>query len=422
MKTNVVIVGDKIRGLFKHRDHIKEIYCPNCKALFDILKSNSQNLIFIDGDQFDASIIKEVKEWHPQVSVVLCLSESNIETGLQIKKYHSIELLIKPCLPQNIDKFLYLLNQPAEHKTSDFIANSPAMKKIIEEIKHIAQSESNVFITGESGTGKEEVAKMIHEYSKRSHKEFIKVNCAAVPDTLIESEFFGHEKGAFTGAYHKKPGRFELANEGTLLLDEITEIPLPLQAKLLRVVQELEFERLGGVKPLKVNVRLISTSNRDVKEALRDKYFREDLFYRLNVIPLDLPPLRNRQEDIIPLAEYFIRKNAQKNDSLEKALSEEAKEVLLAYNWPGNIRELSNVIEHAMVMDKENLITEKHLRIKRPLKCQEFFPSRPITLEELQKQHILNTLSSYQNNKTKAAKALGISVRTLRNKLKSYEY
>jgi two-component system response regulator AtoC len=298
------------------------------------------------------------------------------------------------------------------------VAESPVMKKILREVEMIAKSHSNVFIFGESGTGKEVIAGLIHEQSRRKEHPFIPVNCAALPDTLIESEFLGHEKGAFTGALQRRIGRFERADRGTLLLDEISEIPLALQAKLLRVVQEQEFERVGGCESVSVDVRLISTSNREMKEALDEKTFRSDLYYRLNVIPIYLPPLRERKEDILPLAKHFIREVCTKNQIPLKTLSKEGEEKLLAYPWPGNIRELRNVVEHGVVMDYSETIESDHLLI-RVKENTPYLPS--MTLKELEKKHVLETLDRLGGNRTLAAKALGISVRTLRNKLKEYK-
>lgn len=295
------------------------------------------------------------------------------------------------------------------------IAESPVMKGILEDVLKIAKSNASVLLCGESGTGKEVIAHTIHNNSGRKSAPFIKVNCAAIPETLIESEFFGHERGAFTGAHSRRIGRFELAHTGTLLLDEITEIPLGVQAKLLRAIQEQEFERVGGSLSVDVDVRLISTSNRDLKEAIEQKFFREDLFYRLNVVPLSLPPLRERKEDIVPLAEYFLSKLAP-----EKELSNEAKWSLESYIWPGNIRELANVIERTVVMASGELITPDHLGLNQDNEFKKCKLPVGMTLQELEKRMILETLESNKNNRTKTAKILGISVRTLYNKLSSY--
>jgi two-component system response regulator AtoC len=324
-------------------------------------------------------------------------------------------VLKKPLNPQGISKLLLELLKNSDSKKT-VIAKSPAMQSILRQIDRIAKSHSNVFICGESGTGKEVIASLIHQKSRRSEHPFIRVNCAALPSTLIESEFFGHEKGAFTGAMQKKEGRFERADKGTLLLDEISEIPAELQAKLLRVVQEQEFERVGGTTPIHVDVRLVSTSNRLMKEAIKNQEFRLDLYYRLNVIPIFLPPLRERQEDILPLARLFIQMVCNKNQIKLKTLSKKAEKKLLAHSWPGNIRELRNCIEHGVVMDYSDVIEEDHLVIEKSKGAS----PEIISIKDLEKEHILKALSFFGNNRTQAAKALGISVRTLRNKLNSY--
>lgn len=297
------------------------------------------------------------------------------------------------------------------------IFESAAMRKIFSEVSAIAKSSASVFISGESGTGKEVVAHAIHRASLRSAQVFIKVNCAAIPSSLLESEFFGHEKGAFTGAIQRRIGRFEMATLGTLLLDEISEISLELQPKLLRAVQEMEFERVGGAQSIHVDVRLISTSNRSMKDAVEKRLFREDLYYRLNVVPIYLPPLRDRPDDILPLAECFLHRLCKENAKPIQTLAAEAKQKLLDYHWPGNIRELANVMERIVVMHADALIGPEHV----PLESERTGSSTcGITLKEREKKWILETLEKLQNNRTHAARALGISVRTLRNKLKEY--
>jgi two-component system response regulator AtoC len=272
------------------------------------------------------------------------------------------------------------------------------------------------------GTGKEVIAGAIHQLSARSAAPFIKVNCAAIPETLVESEFFGHERGSFTGALQRKTGRFELADKGTLLLDEVTEIPLVLQPKLLRAIQEQEFERVGGVRPLQVDIRFLATSNRSMQEAIEAKIFREDLFYRLNVVPLHIPPLRERPEDILPLAHYFLSRFCAENHKAGKHFTERAKQKLLKYGWPGNVRELGNIVERTVVLDFDAAIDAEHLYLDAPHKPTPEKGALPIgiTLHELEKRLILETLEAHHQNRTRTASILGISVRTLRNKLHEY--
>ncbi len=402
------------------------------KALL-LLKEQSFDIVITDMKMSGLTgmdVLKSVKEISPSTLVIVVTAYGTIENAVEAMKSGAFHYLIKPfsleSLMANIEKAnqhialveenTYLRQQVSSNPSRlHVVAESPAMKKILEEIQHIAKSNASVFINGETGTGKEVVAHLVHYSSSRANQPFIKVNCAAVPDSLVESEFFGHEKGAFTGAANKRLGRFELAHKGSLLLDEITEIPLVLQPKLLRVTQEQEFERVGGVKPIKVDVRLISTSNRDVREAMLNKVLREDLYYRLNVVPIYLPPLRERCEDIIPLAEYFIERACQENHLDKKTLSLEAQQKLLCYRWPGNVRELANVIERAIVMDRSKAIQSDHLYL-------EGSGSSPVagkTLQELEKQLIVETLQLHQS-RTKAAETLGISLKTLRSKLQEY--
>ncbi len=326
-------------------------------------------------------ILKKVKEISPHTLVIVMTGYGTIDNAVEAMKAGAFHYLLKPFSPEslaaNIEKakqYATLLHENDYlrgeiHKRSydqKLVAESPAMKQILLDVEKIAKSQANVFIQGETGTGKEVIAHLIHSSSTRAKQPYIRVNCAAVPETLIESEFFGHEKGSFTGAVNKRLGRFELANTGTLLLDEVTEIPHATQPKLLRAIQEMEFERVGGTKPIKVDVRLISTSNRDLQEAIATKTFREDLYYRLNVVPILLPPLRDRTEDIIPLAEYFIEQACRGNLAEKKTLAADAKKKLLSYNWPGNIRELANIMERAVVLSTGKTIKANQLFLSNP--------------------------------------------------------
>jgi len=297
------------------------------------------------------------------------------------------------------------------------VVKDPLMQQLLAKTEILAKSKANIFLLGESGTGKEVLAHFIHQCSCRKEGPLIKVNCAAIPETLWESEFFGHEKGSFTGALQRREGRFELAHEGTLLLDEISEIPLSLQAKLLRSIQEQEFERVGGTRSVHVDVRIISTSNQDMQQAVQERRFREDLYFRLHVIPIYIPPLRKRKEDIIPLAEHFIRQKCLDNGRDIIHLSQEAVDTLLHYTWPGNVRELANLIERTVILHDGPILYAKDLLPQHnvPLKTH-----TSQSLASIEKTHILATLKAHGNNKTKAAKALDISVKTLRNKLQSY--
>jgi len=374
-------------------------------------------------------VLRKAKELSPTTLVIVITAFGTIENAVAAMQAGAFNYLIKPfsleCLLATIEKGNqhtvlveenhYLRQQVDRRYMQHVVAESPGMQQVLHDIERIAKSNASVFITGETGTGKEVIAHLIHYHSNRANQPFIKVNCAAVPDSLVESEFFGHEKGAFTGAVNKRLGRFELANGGSLLLDEVTEIPLGLQAKLLRVTQEQEFERVGGSKPIKVDVRLISTSNRDIKEALNAKVLREDLYYRLNVVPIFLPPLRERQEDIIPLANYFLERSSQDNHAEKKILSKGAQQKLLQYRWPGNVRELANIIERAVVMDQGKVIESDHLYLEGP--GVNIMAGK--TIHELEKQLIVETMQVHQN-RTKAAETLGISLKELRSKLQEY--
>lgn len=296
------------------------------------------------------------------------------------------------------------------------------MQKVLGVAESIAASRATVLITGESGTGKELLARYIHSKSHRASKRFVALNCAAVPEGLLESELFGYEKGAFTGADQRKPGKFELANDSTFLLDEISELPLLLQAKLLRVIQEGEVERLGSQQPLKVNFRLIATTNRSLEEMVKNGEFREDLYYRLNVIPLEIPPLRERVRDIELLARLFTEMSCAENGLSQKQLSEEAMGHLKCWRWPGNIRELQNVIERTVLLSPEAQIRKEDVQLKIEPQLQNPETLGPgMTVSEAERLLILKTLEHTGQNRTRAAQMLGISIRTLRNKINEYK-
>ncbi|MGE4132913.1 MAG: sigma-54 interaction domain-containing protein [Bdellovibrionales bacterium] len=297
------------------------------------------------------------------------------------------------------------------------------MKKIFEVAESIATSRASVLITGESGCGKELLARYIHARSPRALKRFVAINCAAVPEGLLESELFGYEKGAFTGADQRKVGKFELANDSTFLLDEISEMPLPLQAKILRVLQEGEIERLGGSGPIRINVRIVATTNRSLEEMVKEGTFREDLYYRLNVIPLKIPPLRQRQSDIEYLARHFVEVSCTENTLAMKTLGAAALVTLKGYRWPGNVRELQNVIERSVLLCPETEIGADHILLPDGEKIgaldENLAPG--MTVSEAERLLILKTLEFTEQNRTRAAELLGISIRTLRNKLHEYQ-
>jgi two-component system response regulator AtoC len=388
-------------------------------------------------------ILKYLREKSHETTVVMMTAYATVENAVEAMKMGAFDYIIKPFSPDQIEVIVgkveerkSLVNENRYLRSEleqqcgfgEIIGQSDKMQEVFSMIKKVANSRATVLITGESGTGKELVARAIHYNSSRADKPFIKLNCAAVPEGLFESELFGHEKGAFTSANAKRLGRFELSDKGTLFLDEISEIPLNLQSKLLRVLQEREFERVGGTKPLNVDVRIICTSNRNLEEAIAKKQFREDLFFRLNVIPIVLPPLRDRLDDVPYLAEYFVNRYCSENRKEQRTISKMTVTKLMAYSWPGNVRELQNVIERAIVLDYGPIIQPEHISIEQHStlgnqesdESQEIIDETGIPLWEMERRLILKTLKSLGGNRGMTANALKISVRTLRNKLNQY--
>ncbi len=324
------------------------------------------------------------------------------ELTLRVKKIHEQKILIK----ENIAlKTFYGMN-----KEVPVIAKSESMKKILTVIEGMKDSDCNVLLTGESGTGKNLIAKVIHSTSRRQNMPFLSINCAILTEELLSSELFGHEKGAFTGAVTTKQGLVEIADTGTLFLDEIAELSPNLQAKLLKAVEEGEFYRVGGTKPIKVNVRFIAATNQDVKNLLSEGRFREDLYYRLNIMEINLPPLRERKEDIKPLSTYFLQKHLPKSNKKITGFSEEAMNILLNYSFPGNVRELENIIERAIILEQSSLITPESLPHGiRILRIETLEPSKIKTIDELTKEYVEKVVKMLGGNRTKAAEMLGIS-------------
>ncbi len=373
----------------------------------------------------------------PGLPIVLMTAYGTVEAAVKAMKLGIQDFIEKPfqieILEHTVSQVLQLSrlkkeNRSLREKLSQryrLVGNSHSVQQLLKTADEVAGSNSTVLITGESGTGKELMAQAIHAKSKRSSLPFVKINCAAIPESLIESELFGHEKGSYTGAIKSRIGKFELANGGTLLLDEIGEMPLFAQSKLLRVLQEREITKVGGNDEIAIDVRIICITNRDLQVEAAEGRFREDLYYRLNVIPLHVPPLRDRTGDIEPLGNHFIDKYNRENGFTVPGLSPEALEQLRAHAWPGNVRELENVIQRAVVFAKNKEIKPEHLRmtgaaISRPTHADSGFEPG-MSVAEAEKILILKTLEACGDNRTKAADMLNISIRTLRNKLHEYK-
>jgi DNA-binding NtrC family response regulator len=307
------------------------------------------------------------------------------------------------------------LHRPDDESATMLVAVSSAMRQTLRQAERVAASEAPVLVEGESGVGKELLARLIHRCSPRAASPFVSINCAAVSETLVESELFGHEKGAFTGADCVHAGRFERAKGGTLLLDEIGEMPLKLQAKLLRVLEEKEFERVGGRVPLHTDVRIVSTTNRDLFREATQGGFRLDLFYRLNVVPIRIPPLRDRRDDVLPLAEHFLAKFRQEGNGFVEGLTDDARQALVEHSWPGNVRELRNAVLRGCLLAEKPLLDAADFALHSPISVH-----AEATLDDLERQAILQMLQQTKGNKTAAAIRLGITPRTLANKLKRW--
>ncbi len=389
-------------------------------------------------------VLKSVKNMSPDVPVILITAYGTVNNAVEAMKEGAAEFIMKPFSLEDIESTIRNvltatgtepLGKPAEsHGIPKIITKDPRMIAILDMLTNVAKSKSSVLIQGESGTGKELIARHIHQNSNRRSNPFVAVNCAAIPHNLLESEMFGYEKGAFTGATQKKLGKFELANTGTLLLDEVSEMDNQLQAKLLRVIQESEVDRLGGNAPIPVDVRIIATTNTNLSEAIEKKTFRSDLYYRLNVIPVKIPPLRERNGDILYLANHFLEKFAKEKGAKKPRLSEAAASLLNGYPFPGNVRELENIIERAVLITQGTTISPESFCLddqgrvslpessvsEVPLPAPQESKSSTMTLKESEKVLIYETLNKVDGNKTKAAKILGISVRTLWNKVHEY--
>jgi len=407
------------------------------------IHSEEFNLVISDfmvpGGVSGVDLIQSIHSACENTRILFISSENSVKNAVDAMKAGAIDYLVKPVDEAQIQHILErtLHNNPTENNSPyrkqngkvTIVTKNKTIMNLLDLSKQVAKSTASVFIQGESGTGKELFARFIHDYSNREKGPFVAVNCAALPESLLESELFGHEKGSFTGAVSQKPGKFELADKGTILLDEITEMQLHLQSKLLRIIQEHEVDRVGGLKPVKIDVRIIATSNRNIAQSIKEGKFREDLYFRLNTIPITIPPLRKRPEDIEPLALFFIHKYNRVDGRNVKTLTKSALNILKNLRLNGNVRELENIIQRAVLLSDNETIQEKDLFLENH---ELTFLDNPENIEEaavnmiagplkdVEKKMIFQTLDQTKGNRTHAAKILGISVRTLRNKLNEY--
>ncbi|MGE5384950.1 MAG: sigma-54-dependent transcriptional regulator [Betaproteobacteria bacterium] len=385
------------------------------------------------------TLLKLIRTTYPHLPVVLMTAYAEVGRAVEAMRAGACDFLLKPFEPKALLAQIEKYELPDTGQTVGVVASDSAMANLLTVAARVAQTDASVLLTGESGVGKEVVARFIHQRSARRDGPFVAINCAAIPESLLEATLFGYEKGAFTGATQAQAGKFEQANGGTLLLDEITEMPLALQAKLLRVLQEREVERVGGKKPVALDIRIISTSNRDMAEAVAKGIFREDLFYRLNVFPVAIPALRERPADIVPLASHFIASHGARIGRRGVTLSRAAEAALSAYHWPGNVREMENVVQRALILAGD-VIEPEHLNIvpaRLPAAEPGIRQEAPVTaisaqptlqesgqkidnMKVLERDHILRTLNEVGGSRKLAVERLGISERTLRYKLAQY--
>lgn len=437
-----VSVRDSLRMIFK-KDY-QVIMAGSADEAFIKVKSEEPDLIFLDiimPEKDGMQALKEIREVHPQISVIMLTATKTLKTAVEAMRLGAYDYITKPFDVEELkliaqkaleSRDLRMENRRLQGEVEEryhfdnIIGKSKEMREIYATIRQIAEKNSTVLIHGESGTGKELVARAIHFNSHRKNKPFVAVNCAAIPETLIESELFGHEKGAFTDAQTRRIGHFELADQGTLFLDEISELSLPTQAKILRALQERDFVRVGGGKTISVDVRLISATNKNLEELMARGAFRSDLFYRINVVPLTIPPLRKRKEDILLLAKHFLDKHAGVG---KKKISPEAMDILIAYDWPGNVRELENIIERIVVLTTSDTInpddipsslkTESRVELIK-LGVLDGRISFEDAEREFERDIIMEALKKSNFVQTRAADLLGISRRILKYKMDKY--
>jgi DNA-binding NtrC family response regulator len=411
-----------------------------------IFDSESPDSVLLDinlPDIAGTEVLREIKSRRPETPVIMITAYGSIEDAVSAMRMGAYDFITKPIDDLKIQSTIknaletatlkqkvafYKEKERKQFGPANIIAESESMKKILEMTEIIAQSETTiVLLQGESGTGKDLLAQSIHQMSRRQANPYLAINCSAIPENLLESELFGYEKGAFTDAKQQKKGLVELANEGTLFLDEISTLSLPLQAKLLRFLETMTFRRVGGLKDIEVDLRVIAATNQDLDLAAKEDKFRRDLFYRLNVCPVYIPPLRERREDVLPLADYFIQNDNIKFRKSIQGLDKDAEQLFLVYEWPGNVRELKNAIERAMIFEQGPLVSTKHLPIHLNGTSDPGMPSfstktldNSFSLEAAEKDLLLKALHKSKGNKSQAAKILGISRDTLRYRIKKW--
>ena len=409
-----------------------------------LLESEPVDLVILDvwlPNMGGIDVLRKIKADYPEIEVIVISGHGNINLAVQAVKTGAFDFLEKPLSLEKtitvVQNALKLEELKRENRTlkagqeseDEMIGSAPGMRRVRELIEQSSGSDSRILILGENGTGKELVAREIHRRSHRASGPFVEVNCASIPETLIESELFGHEKGAFTGALARRKGKFEMAHRGTLFLDEIADMSLATQAKVLRVIQELRFERIGGEQSLSVDLRLIAATNRNIQEEIRLGRFREDLYFRVNVIPIQVPPLRERLEDLDALFDYFLKRFRRPADRPPLALAPEARETLARYSWPGNIRELKNFVERVTIMAEGELITpevvRRYLTMREERERDEAyrgFEAMKLTeaKNEFEREFLLRKLGELGGNITRASEALGITPSHLHNKIKKY--
>ena len=410
------------------------------KAL-GIVRDNSVDIVLSDFKMPGMSgvkLLETIKEMNPSIEVIIMTAYGTVESATDAMKLGAADYITKPIdlyrlqvLIRNIVERKQLVSEnrllrqqlSERFRVDGIISESSEMSKVLNVAGRVADSNASVLITGETGTGKELIARSIHFSGSRSDKPFVAVNCAALPDNLLESELFGHEKGAFTGADRQRKGRFETADGGTLFIDEVGEIPLSLQVKLLRVLQEKTFERIGSNNPLQANARIVAATNRDLEAMIREGAFRQDLFYRLNVVSIKIPPLRDRREDIPPLIEVFVRRFASENNKRIAGISKEAMDALMKYSYPGNVRELENIIERAVILSEDTVIYADNLplSLQTPvLSTTVTQKSLPAKLDTIEYEMIIDALSSQKGHISNAAEKLGLTRRVLSLKMQQF--